>query len=282
MNYSLRLKEELIAGAERKPCCRRAYLQGLFVNAAQTKGGHVLLTLSSLAARREAARVYRELYKKEALVNQTTLLFSSERLLADLMGELTLQCPSCRVAYLRGAMISAGSITDPEKGYHLELRLFETEKRDFITALLGDGGWIAKQRAIKEGFGVYFKSSEIIEEILTALGANNALFALMNARITRSIRNEENRATNCVAKNISKSVGAAGRALEAISTIRAALRFEALPEELRETALLREANADASLFELARLHNPPLTKSGLNHRLQRIIAFANTLKNTRN
>ncbi len=281
MNYSLRLKEELIADAPRKSCCRKAYLQGLFINAAQTKAGHVVLTLSSLAARREAARIYRELYKKEALINQTTLLFASERLLADLMAVPLFHCQACAMAYLRGVMITAGSMTDPEKGYHLEFRLFEEEKRAFLTALLSDGGWLAKERAIKEGFGLYFKSSETIEEILTALGANNALFALMNARITRSIRNEENRATNCVAKNISKSVSASGRALDAIAAIRAALRFETLPEELRETATLREANADASLFELAKLHNPPLTKSGLNHRLQKIIAFADTLKKTK-
>lgn len=279
MNYSLRLKEELIAGAPRKPCCKMAYLQGLFVNAARTKGGHVVLTLSALAAKKEAARVYRDMYKKQALVNDRTLLFSSEALLTDLTDPPSFDCPVCSTSFLRGAFISSGTATDPEKGYHFEFRVFEDEKRALLVKLLSKNAWFPKERTLKEGFGLYFKSSATIEEILTALGANNALFTLMNARIARSIRNEENRATNCVAKNIGKSVDASRRVLNAIAALRCAARFDALPEELRETALLREANPDVSLADLAKLHNPPLTKSGLNHRLQKIIATAETEKN---
>ena len=279
MNYSLCLKEELISGAPRKPCCKGAYLQGLFVNAARTKGGHVVLTLSSLAAKKEAARVYHDLYKKQALVNNRTLLFSSDALLGDLTNAPTFDCPTCVISFLRGAFISCGTATDPEKGYHLEFRLFEEEKRALLVKFLSQSAWFPKERTLKEGFGLYFKSGTTIEEILTALGANNALFALMNARIARSIRNEENRATNCVAKNIGKSVDASRRVLNAIAALRAATRFEVLPEELRETALLREEHPDISLADLAKLHNPPLTKSGLNHRLQKIIAFAEKDKN---
>ena len=110
MNYSLRLKEELIAGAPRKPCCKRAYLQGLFVNAARTKGGHVVLTLSSLAAKKEAARVYRDLYKKQALVNDRTLLFASEALLGDLTNAPSFDCPACITSFLRGAFVSSGNV----------------------------------------------------------------------------------------------------------------------------------------------------------------------------
>lgn len=278
MNYSLCLKEELIAGAPHRSCCKASYLQGLFVNAARTKGGHIVLTLSSLAAKREAARVYREVYKREALVNDRTLLFSSDDLLRALTEPPVFSCPACANAFLRGALISAGTVTDPEKGYHLEFRLYEEENRALLVKLLSQNAWFPKKRALKDGFGLYFKSSEVIEEILTSLGANNALFALMNERIKRSIRNEENRATNCVAKNIGKSVSASRRALDAIAALRAAMRLEAMPSELRQTASLREAYPDASLVELAKLHNPPLTKSGLNHRLQKIIAFADINK----
>lgn len=279
MNYSLRLKEELIAGAPRKPCCKMAYLHGLFVNAARTKGGHVVLTLSSLAAKKEAARVYRELYKKQALVNNRTLLLSSDSLLTDLTNKPSFDCPACVASFLRGAFVSCGTATDPEKGYHLEFRLFEEEKRTLLVKLLSQNAWFPKERILKEGYGIYFKSGGTIEEILTALGANNALFTLMNARIARSIRNEENRATNCVAKNIGKSVDASRRVLNAIAALRNAARFDALPEELRETALLREGHPDISLTDLSKLHNPPLTKSGLNHRLQKIIATAEAEKN---
>lgn len=281
MNFSLALKEELIGAAPHRACCQKAYLRGLFLNAAQTKSGAVVLRLSALAPRREASRLYRGIYKKEALMDGTTLFCSSSRLLADLLSPPAFTCKDCALQYLRGAMITAGSVTDPEKSYHLELRVKEEEGVCLLRSLLAENGWQAKERTLREGgFGLYFKSSDIIEEILTSLGANNALFALMNAKITHDIRNEENRATNCVARNISKSVGASGRALEAIAVIRLAARFEQLSSELRETAALREENPDASLFDLAKLHNPPLTKSGLNHRLQKIITFADTLKPT--
>jgi len=278
MNYSLQLKEELIAGAPRRVCCKKSYMRGLFLNAARTKSGAIVLAPSALCARHECARVYRELYRAEALLDGRRMLFSSDRLYQELTEmSPSFDCPRCAAHFLRGAFIGAGSVTDPEKGYHLEFKVFEEEGRVILTSLFEEYGWRAGARAHRDGVGIYFKSSAVIEEILSALGANNALFALMNAKIARGIRNEENRATNCVAKNISKSVAASGRVLEAIASIRAATRFETMPEELCETAILREENPDASLSDLAKLHNPPLTKSGLNHRLQKIISFADHL-----
>ena len=168
-------------------------------------------------------------------------------------------------------------MTDPQKSYQLEIKAEEREGVALLLDIFEENGWAPKTRAHRTGTGVYVKNSAAIEEILTFLGANNALFELMNAKIMRGIRNEENRATNCVTRNITRSVNAAGRALEAIEVIRASLRFETMPSELRETATLREELPAASLFELAKAHNPPLTKSGLNHRLQKIIAFADSL-----
>jgi DNA-binding protein WhiA len=250
-------------------------MRGLFLNAASTKSGAVVLSPSSLCARMECARVYRELYRTEALVDGRTMLFSSERLYRELTeAACSFSCPRCAAHYLRGAFLSAGSITDPEKGYHLEFKVFDEESRVQLQKLFEAYEWQASYREHRNGVGIYFKKSAVIEEILSTLGANNALFTLMNAKITRGIRNEENRATNCVARNISKSVAASGRVLDAIARIRAAARLEALPEELRETVVLREENPDATLSDLARLHNPPLTKSGLSHRLQKIMALS--------
>ena len=137
-----------------------------------------------------------------------------------------------------------------------------------------------KSRRHRDGIGLYCKNSTTIEEILTYMGANNALFALMNAKIARGIRNEENRATNCVTTNIGKAVDAAGKTLEAIAAIRAAGAFERMPQKWQETARLREENPGSTLTELAQLHDPPMTKSGLNHRLQNIAAYAEELRIT--
>jgi DNA-binding protein WhiA len=213
-----------------------------------------------------------------------TVLFASKAL----YGELTenapaFLCPHCAAHFLRGVMISYGSVTDPAKGYHLEFRLYDAENLPLLadTLLSLDENWKGKSRTTAGGVSLYFKNSTAIEEILSLLGANNALFALMNAKIERDIRNTENRATNCVMKNIGKTVNAATEVCSAVEAIRVAARFDALAPELQETAKLRVANPNASLNELSKLHNPPITKSGLNHRLQKILLFAKSIENNK-
>ena len=278
MSYASLLREELIAGAPRKGCCRKAYLRGLFLNAAATKSGKILLTVSSLAARHEIARVFRHMYRREALAERSTLLFSGDVLYRELTESAPeFACDGCAKAFLRGAFVAAGTATDPEKSYHFEIRAADDEARDRLFIAFAALEIPCKVRPLAEGFGVYVKNGAHLEDLLAAIGSHEAYFHLVNTRITRDIRNGENRATNCVTNNISKSVGAAARVTEAISAIRAARRFEELPDELRITAILREENPDASLAALAALHNPSLTKSGLNHRLQKIIAFAEAL-----
>ncbi|MBE6554734.1 MAG: DNA-binding protein WhiA [Ruminococcaceae bacterium] len=275
MSYSSDLKEELIAGAPRSGCCRRNYLRGLFANAGATQEHKIILRLSSAAARHECARVYREQYKKEALIEGNHMLFASEKLFCDLSaGRPQFVCPKCAGNYLRGVAVTCASATDPEKAYRLEFNLADAEHLGYLADFFAERGLEYKQRRRERDHTYYFKKSADIEEILSVLGANNALFALMNAKITHEIRNNANREANCDALNIKKAVDAAERVLTAIDKIRACARFEAMPEELRETARLRTEYGEASLSELAKLHNPPLTKSGLSHRLQRIIRFA--------
>lgn len=277
MNYSLSLKEELIESAPHSACCKKAYAAGLLYDLREMRENCLVLVISSAAARKECVRVYREQYKREALLNGSVMLFASEKLYAAYKNPPVFCCPACRAHFLRGTMIACGSVTDPRKAYHLEFRIANAEKIPFLADFLSEMGWVPKSRNIEGGVGLYFKKNLIIEEILSTVGANNALFSLINAKIARDIRNEENRATNCVTRNISKAVDAAGRCCLAIEKIRAASRFDALMPELRETARLRLENPEISLLELAQLHNPPITKSGLNHRLQKIIAFAESI-----
>ena len=125
---------------------------------------------------------------------------------------------------------------------------------------------------------IYFKAADVIEDIITYFGSNNSVFELINAKIEREIRNDENRATNCVARNIMKSVQASSKQFEAIEKIIYHGLFESLPDELRTTASLRYSNLDVSMAELAALHDPPISKSGLNHRLNKIMDFADSIK----
>ena len=233
----------------------------------------LVLVLSGAAARRECAQVFREFYHRAALLNGSVLLFPSEELYADFRNPPELQCPHCAANFLRGLIVSCGSATDPTKAYHLEFRLSNPEKVPFLAEFLEEQGWRAGCRKLKGGgLGIYVKNSVIIEEMLTMMGANKALFELMNAKIEREIRNSENRVTNCETSNIARAVDASARVREAIEVLIRTDRLAALPAELRETANLRVENPAASLKELAYLHNPPITKSGLNHRLQKILA----------
>jgi DNA-binding protein WhiA len=129
----------------------------------------------------------------------------------------------------------------------------------------------------RSGNGLYFKNSTLIEEMLTYLKVTQSLFSLMNVKIERDIRNNENRATNCVANNILKAVNASQKHIDAIQKLIDFGRFEALDEELQITAKLRLKYDDVSLMELAKLHEPPISKSGLNHRLKKLMDESSSL-----
>lgn len=273
MNYSLLLKEELIDGAPHNKCCRRAYDDGLLYDVRELRENCLVLVLSGVAARRECAQAFRECYHRTALLNGAVLLFPSTEFYENYRNPPKFTCPHCATNFLRGLLVSCGSVTDPTKAYHMEIRLSNPEKVAFLAEFLENLDWHAGVRKLKGGgLGIYVKNSNVIEEMLSVLGAKQSLFGLINAKIEREIKNAENRATNCVTSNIARAVDASARVREAIEALIRTNRLSELPAELRETADLRMENPAASLKELAYLHNPPITKSGLNHRLQKILA----------
>ena len=123
----------------------------------------------------------------------------------------------------------------------------------------------------------FLKESAAVEDLLALMGAQHTIFEVINSRIEREIRNNENRATNCVAKNIEKTISAATRHMEAINKLMEHGKLENLPEGVKSTAMLRYRNPDATLDELARMHEPIISKSGLNHRLQKILEAADDI-----
>ena len=133
----------------------------------------------------------------------------------------------------------------------------------------------------ENGQHLYYKNSAAVEDFLTLLNANKALFTLINVKIERELRNNVNRAANCETGNIQKAIAASAKQIAAIQELRESELWETIPEALRQTAQLRLANPDVSLTELALLHQPVLTKSGLNHRLQKLSSWmdSNKIKN---
>lgn len=183
------------------------------------------------------------------------------------------RCQGCRPAFVRGIFLSAGTITDPEKGYHLEVSLSDSERADELMRLLKENMLEAKLMQRKSEYVLYYKDSESIENFLAYIGANNAAFTIMNKKIEREIRSGANRLANGEMANITKAVAAAVDQTAAIKELISSGEIEHLPDELQKTAYLRLEHEDASLSQLASLHTPPITKSGVNHRLKKIVEW---------
>ncbi len=180
----------------------------------------------------------------------------------------------CRVAYMRGAFLTGGSVTDPAKRYHLELATSHHKVSRETESLLLDEGFQPKGTLRNGSSILYFKQSETIEDFLAWLGAPVASMGIMEAKIEKDMKNKINRIVNCDNANTSKVVEAAQAQIAAIRRLREQGRLEALPEKLRQTAQLREENPEVNLSELAEMFDPPLTKSALNHRLRKLVELA--------
>ena len=180
----------------------------------------------------------------------------------------------CMEAFVRGAFLSGGSVTDPEKRYHLELATpHRSVSREMYTVLL-DLGFSPKETSRQGNALLYFKKADAIADFFTALGAPVTAMAVMTAKVDKEMRNTVTRQINCDSANADKTVNAAQEQIAAIRRYAREWGLDALPEPLKDAALLRITNPEASLADLAQLSNPPVTKSCLNHRLKKIMSLA--------
>lgn len=184
----------------------------------------------------------------------------------------------CQRAFLRGAFLSVGSMSDPAKGYHLEFDCSDEAKAKQLQQLIA--GFDIESRIIlrKKYHVVYLKEGSGIVDLLNVCGAPVSLMNLENLRILKEMRNSVNRRVNCETANIAKTVNAAARQVEDIEYLRLHYGFQNLPEGLREMAEVRLENPDAPLKELGELFYPPIGKSGVNHRLRRLSELAEKIR----
>ena len=180
----------------------------------------------------------------------------------------------CRAAFLRGAFLAGGSITEPSKRYHLELVTSHAQASRELAALLTDMGRQPRQTARSGCQVTYFKSSGQIEELLAVMGAPRSALELKNTRAEKQLRNGVNRRVNCEAANLDKAVDAAQEQLLAIRRLYELDRVESLSAQLKETIILRETYPELTLSQLAEEFDPPITKSGLNHRLRKLVELS--------
>ena len=188
------------------------------------------------------------------------------------LGVLEEEC--CRISFLRGAFMAGGSVTDPEKRYHLELATSHLRVSREVYSLLMESGFFPKDTTRGGNSILYFKQSDSIEDVLTTLGAPVCAMRIMEAKVEKDLRNGVNRRVNCETANLGKAVDAAQEQLAAIRRLEAKGTYADLPDKLRKTAELRKENPEATLLELAQMQDPPLTKSAINHRMRKIMELS--------
>ena len=188
------------------------------------------------------------------------------------LGVLEEEC--CRASFVRGAFLAGGSITDPEKRYHLELVTDHRNVSGEAFSILLEMGFSPKDTVRAGHFVTYFKQSEAIEDFFTTIGASASAMEIMSAKVEKDMRNAINRRVNCDSANADKIVSAAQAQLDKIRQLDREIGLDNLPRDLAEIALLRVANPEASLSDLAMLSDPPVTKSCVNHRLRKLMSYS--------
>lgn len=172
--------------------------------------------------------------------------------------------------FLRKVFLSNGAITDPQKEYHLEITSDSIELAEVFRDIMFEFGINAKIIEKKYNYSTYIKDAESIALFLNVIGAHKSLLEFENIKVMHEMNNQINRMVNCETANLSKIVNTAVRQIEAINKIKATIGLANLPDGLREIAKLRLENPDMGLLDLGKLLNPPLGKSGVNHRLKKL------------
>ncbi len=290
MSFSSEMKKELCGLREMDSSEMRAMLYGLFF-----AGGccslHVGNGTIAAAARQLAKEVFPDVkHETTRLVNKGGSLYifgikeneNTEKLFGDFSGinyDVVSGNDEQSGAFLRGVFLSCGSLTDPNKEYHLELVIPDKLRAFALKEFIAEHGMTVKSTIRQRRYVIYAKESETIEDFLTYIGAGLRSLEIMQIKIEKSLRNRANREVNCETANLDKTVAAADRCCEDIRYIFKEKGADWLKPELRETALLRLQNSEASLSELCELSTNPISRSGLNHRLKKLSQIAEKLRN---
>jgi|AGTN01.1.fsa_nt_gi conserved hypothetical protein len=306
MSFSSAAKSEICRLELTGDCCELAELTALLHTAGSISisGGGLALRLDTehAAIARRAFQIVKSLYGVNAKMQMHTNRLKQNHIYSLTIDPATAQTVAldthimdadgihtgaeaaagqncCAIAFVRGAFLGGGSVTNPERSYHME---FVCSQKDFARELLNiiyHLGIAAKMISRSQSFVVYLKESDAIVTLLTMMGAHTAILSMESIRILKSVRNSVNRKVNCDSGNLSKTVNASMQQQENIEAIRQAVGLEALSAPLREIAEARLSFPEATLAELAEMTGN--TKSAVNHRLRKLCSMALQLKNTR-
>lgn len=315
MSFSFNVKKELTCIPLGARHCMIAELAAMIIMAGEIKYENSAFSIKFQTENAAIARKYFTITKKAFNINTEIVLKTSKKfhkkqtyvlvtkdseqarkilvattLLKQVEGHFTvrdhvdlaiIQSTCCKRAYLRGAFLGAGSVSDPEKGYHLEF-VNPTEKHAlFLKDMMVSLEMEPKVVERKGNYVLYLKEGTQIVDLLNIMGAHIALMELENVRIVKEVRNNVNRIVNCETANLKKTVSAAVRQMQDIEYVQNTIGISALPENLQQVAIYRLEYPSSSLKELGELLSPPVGKSGVNHRLKKISEIAEHIRETR-
>lgn len=299
MTFSAEVKAELCKDALAKKCCALAEAYGvlLYCNVFSARQIRVITASDAFSAR--LPRLFRRAFgltfdavppeeldgKRSFLMEDSQKIqavfaafgYDAEHAVNHHINLAALESDCDKAAFLRGAFLAGGSITDPSKRYHLELVTNHASVSREAHSLLLELGFDPKDAARGANFVTYFKQSAAIEDFFTTIGAPLAAMEIMQAKVEKDMTNAMNRLTNCDMHNADKTTDAAARQLAAIRAVEAGPGLDTLPPVLQDTALLRIANPECSLADLAALSSPPVTKSCMSHRIRKLIDLSEKL-----
>ncbi len=297
MSFSAGVKSEICRVFPQRPCCALAESFGILLYCNSFSADQIKIITES----REFAQFLPKLFKKAFNLNfdlfpsleapgklvfqimepekiasvMNACGFNPEQTLALHVNLSLLEEDCCKAAFLRGAFLAGGSVTDPGKGYHMEFATTHSSVARETYVLIHEVLQFSPKSAQRSGGQVlYLKQSDRISDFLTYLGAPLGAMGIMEAKLEKELNNRVNRRCNCDDANTSKVVEAAQEQIAAIRRLQARGMTEHLPEKLRQAALARQAHPSATLSELAGLMDPPISKPAMNHRLKKLMELA--------
>ncbi len=305
MSFSSDVKKELCREFPESVCCQRAELSGLIALSGtllsesdggglrfRTENEAVILRVQELLATLFSVSPHRMALRKKGSGYIYSLRLGQSHGFEQIMKSLGLWRDNrakfcidpfitgescCRRSFLRGAFLGAGSVNAPEKSYHLEIETHHHDLARDLLQLFEDEQLSARSVMRKYSFVIYMKDSEEIADALTALGATDSALSLYAIKVEKDMKNQINRRVNCETANLTKTANAAALQIQAINKLMQSIKVADLTPPLLELAKLRLENPEASLVELGSMLSEPISKSGVNRRLQKLIQLAEEL-----
>ena len=288
MSFSQEQKSGILSQAIKTSCCKRSMLQGILTARGHVNGDDVYISLDSVDTADFVSNLIFDVYSKETKRITSTsggrrkLLSFSVKSVSKYLSEIEQngisypeKCALCQSFFLRGLFLAAGRVSDPVKQYSLEFSV--GSRTNALVDFFRELGFEPKISAKKSETLLYFRNSSVLEDFFALANMNQTAFEVMNAKIKGELRNTANRIANCETNNIDRAVSASISQITLIEELINKGLISLLPDELERTARFRMENKDMSLSQLAGAITPPISKSGLSHRLKKITEMAENI-----